>query len=401
MNLSRLFFAWVCLCVFPGVTILCLADDKPDYDDTPGSVFDNSTETQPAPHTTPGQIADHPDPSDTGLVGTKRAMWQQFWPNYAARYVEFEDVYYVFPDFDARYPSSKRMTLDQYIQENTRELRITLNGMGRTLRLVPTRDDATAGVNTLPNLTVGEYGHIHSVKVEKILGPDEALVSDLWLIDSVTIDNQVRLDRLAAQQASDRADIDQILENRYRERQNIAKQQADSAFPGRNVMRMVGFPTRQMTEGQRWLGFKGDGDIQIAVIASQKLEELANRGNKLAESIKPNSRGLGSYSYSARRNDSTPMVVVLAPLDALRNRPKEAGFIELLKRRNLTPAEFVDLVVDTAKAGGEDVEARVLAELEKRVDNTWKPDVVKETSGNANPPVSTEEHRRHKRNTVK
>lgn len=256
---------------------------------------------------------------DAAIEDVPRATLDRFRNNYwryAQKSIRFEDDYVTMPVYDRRYPSSRGVTVLDALRELSREERRNIGGgLYRMERITPPRIEAEAYALILPRLAVGEYGYIHSVRVREILGPDEMLVEDLWLIDSQALTQAKRdmRDRLR-EQSRERVDT-RAIDQQFEQRDRIAQQQRDRAF--RNVVRIKGFPTRGLTVRERWYG-PDDGGIQLAIV----LEEQVQR--------------------SRTRTEERFVAIPVSWFE--RDELSEAQFIDLLAKRGYTIASFVEMM---------------------------------------------------------
>ena len=83
----------------------------------------------------------------------------------------------------------------------------------------------------LPRPQPGHYGVLHSVEIERILGPDQILVGGLWLLDARAMkrERDAELQRVRRAERRNRRAADQIMAARYRARDAAAQIQRTAA----------------------------------------------------------------------------------------------------------------------------------------------------------------------------
>ncbi len=129
------------------------------------------------------------DPTE-GLDRDEALFWQQNWRKTAGRYCQVGEDYFTCEKWDASYPSSMHVSVSQWQRENSEKKKIRQGLLVKTAKYVPDRAEAEAAATTLPTVRVGEYGYIHSARVTQVLGPNEMIVGDIWIVDEKSIEEE-------------------------------------------------------------------------------------------------------------------------------------------------------------------------------------------------------------------
>jgi len=226
-----------------------------------------------------------------------------------------EGGYHVLPMYDRRYPSSAGMTVRAAKAELTRRVKEKMFGEGplvQTRIITPPDAEAEALAMPLPALEVGQYGYVHSVEVEAILGPESMVVEDIRLIDEDAVEDAKRADERRAGR-DDRAEA--MVEAMYAQREALIERQDERDFR-RAEVKLTGFDTAGAVEGERWAGPEGQG-LQIAVV--------------------------GYETYGSERRPKHRLVA--RPASDFGEGISETQFVELLEQRGLTPTQFVERIM--------------------------------------------------------
>lgn len=251
-----------------------------------------------------------------GLDARTYELWERHWRVFAQRCAEFEGEYICCPTYDRRYPSSAGITVRQAEAELSEKVKVRAGGMVRTRTVKMPIGEARAMAQPIPGLTVGQYGYLASVEVEEVLGPKSMHVSDVYLIDPVSLRSDYKDDRAKARRADNPDAAADILEHMYSQRIALVERQKLKAHR-KAELRLDGFPTRGLTEGQRWEGPRGEG-IQILIVRQEV--------------------------YGNERRPRQRLVVVA--VDQIKWGLDEDTFIKLLATRGLDPVKFVALVME-------------------------------------------------------
>lgn len=251
-----------------------------------------------------------------GLDAPTLRLWERHWRVYAQRCAEFEGEFLCCPTYEKRYPSSRGITVRQAEAELSEKVKVSGMGVVITKTVKMPIGEAKAMALPIPGLTVGQYGFLASVEVDKTLGPTSMHVSDVYLIDPISLRSDYREDRDKAKDADDPDTAEDILEHMYSQRKKLVEQQKLKTHK-KAVMRLEGFPTRGLTENQRWEGPRDEG-IQILIVRQE--------------------------TYGSERRPRQRLVAVA--MDQVKWGLDEDTFIKLLAARGLDPVKFVALVME-------------------------------------------------------
>jgi len=282
-------------------------------------------------------------------------LWRVHWPRYASLYISLDDGYAPCAKFDRNFPSS-RLTLAENLRQTTkRSKRVTLGNFKQTKTAMIPIADASAYANALPELQVGEYGYIHSSRIEKILGPTAMIVKDVRLIGVKQLNKDKkkkrrRLQNRSTARNSTRA-VDTQIDWQFQKRDKLVDLQESSDFNRR--LKIVGFDTQGRTEDERWPltdeNNMEDG-VQIAIVK----ELPASR------------RKRSSSRLSLGRSKKATGLLVAVHAQRFRFRElEEKQFIELLEKRGFDKKGFVKLVLLQKKRKSKGSQARIIATLEQ------------------------------------
>lgn len=266
------------------------------------------------------------DPVESSVYRAWARNYRQF-----ARYCgEFEGEFLVVPSYDRRTPSSRGLTIARATDELTETWRETINGISRNFMREPQREEVEAYATILPGVRTGTYGHLDSVEVVSILGPEEMLVTNLWLIDTDAVGEQYERDRRRAR-ANDARDIDDQLDELYRYRLELKeRQEEDEVYE--QTHRLVGYETRGLAEGVRWAGPEDEG-LQVAVMRWEVPEADAEDDDS-------------GRRRRGRSRQQDPRMVLINPGPVLRGPLDERAMVRLLDARGYTIASYVELMRD-------------------------------------------------------
>jgi len=292
-------------------------------------------------------------------------FWAMHWAKVATMFAKVGEEFYALPGYNRRYPSSAGRTVEQWTREHTDSRQVRIGGnLVKTVTDRPPREEAEAAVAALPDLKVGQYGYLESVKVESLLGPRTMLVSEVWYVDEAEIGREIRQaeergeqliredqarvrrererereydrrtrdydnrnnrgtryrdnnrERFDTEPRIDRDDVDKAIEQRYKHRQALIDRQKKE---GRVKLRLEGWLTAGAAPGTRWKGPDGRG-LKVAIVGEAEVE-----GGTRSR--------YGSRDAALRAVDAESFETMLS----------EAEFVELLKGCDMTPAQFVEL----------------------------------------------------------
>ncbi|XAL99194.1 hypothetical protein OT109_16630 [Phycisphaeraceae bacterium D3-23] len=272
-------------------------------------------------------------PANTELNGdpvdarTYRA-WAGNYRQLAQYCAEFEDDFMVIPNYNRRVPSSRGLTRAQAVDELTITWRETTGGISQNRMREPQPEEAHAYAYALPDLEVGTYGHLHSVEIVEILGPEEMLVKELWLIDIDQVSDDYDRDNARAR-ANGARNIREQLNQLYEQRLALKELQEDEdAYD--QTHRLVGYETLGLSAGERWAGPDPDEGFQVALVRWELPPDPE------AEE--------GEDAPRRRRGDDDPRLVMVNPEGLMRRPLDEQAMIRLLDARGYTIASFVEVM---------------------------------------------------------
>jgi hypothetical protein len=252
-----------------------------------------------------------------GLDRQTQQLWDRHWRVYAQRCAEFEGEYLCSPKYNKRYPSSTGLTVRQAEAKLSKKVRVGGSGIVTTRTVKMPIAEARAMALPIPKLKAGEYGQLASVEVIQVLSPTSMIVKDLYLIDPVVVTRDRRADRARARKARDSKAAEAELAYVYTRRDAVMKRQKDGKHR-KVVLRLEGFSTDGLSEGERWAGPKGDG-LAVLIVRPELYgsKRRANKQRLVAVSVKKVRWGLD-----------------------------EQAFIRLLETRGLDPKSFVAIVME-------------------------------------------------------
>lgn len=353
-----------------------------------------ATATSPAPGPGPGpdpstlsQLANQPadpasvEPNPDDPVRLRR-MWEAHWYRFARRYALLDDQPILCATYDRRYPSSRGQSVQQVIETTAREVEVRIaTNMTQRQRILMPRDEAEYLAHIIPALAVGQYGHIHSARVTRILGPDEMLLEDVWLIDANDLAQRIAADRAewsrrarAAERArqNDRPNtrnnsvdledpgndpnaLRQAVDRRYGQRQKIADQQRERGFSA--VLHVKGYDTTGLEPGKRW-----PLSVNQPPLDQTPPEPSAGPHIAIVAEVPMPSAASLSAVRSAARAPQTALFAV--PASAFFRGLSEERFAQLLLARGIDRKAFVQLVTQHLVASPDTFETKVLDEIE-------------------------------------
>ncbi len=249
-----------------------------------------------------------------------RSYWRRYWQTVASGYVRFDDQFLCIRGYNPRYPNSRGVTVDDVLKQAGRT-EIEAKSWQGTMRMTVSmpQEEAQLQAMALPDLTVGQYGWIYSLRVERVLGPQDMVVRELRLLDC----DEVR--RAREDQHKDLREkkgwelASKVVDYMYTLRDRECRGQ--SAFSEQNqLLRAQGFSTEGLATGSIWRGPRGRG-VQVAIIGVT------------------DTPGIGR-------------TLILVPVEQLERGLDEDQFIQLLKERGLTIKAMADLIESQVRSRG-------------------------------------------------
>jgi len=255
--------------------------------------------------------------------------WRKNWKNYARRVVKLDDKYYALAAFQTTYPSSRGTTIAQLRSKTAKEISDRFGSNVKIRKhLVRPVDEVRAAAEGLPQMALGHYGHIDSGEVVKVIGPDQMILEEVWIVNEDAVEEQQDKDyEKLKRQNVDRSDARTILKWKFEFRNELIDRQSDRDF--RANIKLVGFSTSGVAKTDRWKGPKGKG-IKIAVVG---MEEIKRR---------PTSR------------KGTPTLVAIPLIKFNTPLTSETSFLAYLKDRGFDKKSFVDLFIKEHQASALD-----------------------------------------------
>jgi hypothetical protein len=328
--LPAMMLLWMMMCCSLGIGQPALARQ----DESAAAAKDAAPTTQPA---------------QEKLDPRSQAVWSRYWQKAAANYIKFNGEYLCIRGYNERYPSSKGVTVNDLLRRDKGYVMRLRTRRGNTAeqRVSLSRAEAEALAMVLPELAVGNYGFIHSVEVERILGPTSMIVRSIWLVDAQAVYRARDDDRSRLMADYDGSSASQLVDELYQNRIRLVDAQQQAVFSKELVLE--GFPTDQLASGMRWRG-PGEGGLQIAILAVRDIQ------------------GNGQTGRGHRR------MLVAAPVGRLRTGLNREEFDQLLAQRKMTHKDLVAVIDDASRGVLRDVEKSMIDAIEAKAPAQQQPD---------------------------
>lgn len=263
----------------------------------------------------------------TPIDSRLRRAWSGNWREFARYCAPFEDGYIAVPNFDRRTPSSRGLTEREAIEDLTQTYSESTGIIRQTRTWTPPREEAQAYANAIPDMDLGTYGYVHSVEVVEILGPEQMLVKNIWLIDSDALEREYNREMARGRDSDDR-DYRKKVQASFAQRLDANERQDEDEYE--QTCRLVGYATRGLRPGVRYTGPDEEGfQIAVAKWDLPEVEEPAEGEDRPRRSS---------------RNKPDPVLVLIDPAPVLRRSATEEQFIELLDQRGMKIVQFIELV---------------------------------------------------------
>ncbi|XAL99917.1 hypothetical protein OT109_00750 [Phycisphaeraceae bacterium D3-23] len=281
-------------------------------------------------------------------------LWNRAWREFAPYYLEHDGTFICVPGYDRRLPSSTGMTIDDYQEQSAWEQEYTdERGRDRTRTLVKPDAEAHAAVAILPAIEVGQYGYIHSGNIDQIEDDQTLVLNRVWFLDAEAAKAEMqamkedvvrgavedigdairdrgrnerrnRGDGIAQRRGAENDAIDWA----YEDRTAAALRHMDREFV-RYRWEIVGYRTDRLEEDARWpAGRAAEEGLQLVIVAVEG------------------------------RN------ITAVPAETIGRGISEVQFLDLLAQRDLTKAQFVELLTEAKRESRNDYLPLVLARLE-------------------------------------
>jgi len=179
------------------------------------------------------------------LSSTDRRIYENYTRVFCRQFFRYEDhdKFVILPNYVRDRDASTGKTYDQVFEEMSYTEVRSSGGIAREYTIRPPRGEVLAVSMVIPSIEVGHYGYLNSAMVREVLGPNEAIISDVQYIYP---------------------EAEHIRNEPARHRIDLAKRQKQLVG---QAYRVVGFDTSAMVPGKRWFGPDAKG-IHIAVAAS-------------------------------------------------------------------------------------------------------------------------------------
>jgi hypothetical protein len=312
-------------------------------------------------------------------------QFSKFWSTYARAYIPWDGDYVALPSYNPLYPSSTGVTADQAAEKMGKKASVNTGLVSRVTIVPLSLPEAQAAAMTLPSMEIGQYGYIHSFRVDKILGPDEMVVSSVWLLDpeattkekeailneaerkaKIIGDSNEAMRRNASNNNSNSSNNNNFGPNaaslmntarsevteQYVQREKAISRQKSSSFNG--PFKVKGYPTTSVVEGQRWtgpssqVGKSGQG-MQIAVIR--------------ITDVKSDKQNTSVSRFGMK--DPKSRMPELVPAYMFRTGLTQEQFVTMLAKYGITPDQFVDLAVTEIKRDNDTAKDRIFLALQE------------------------------------
>jgi hypothetical protein len=331
----------------------------------------------------------------------------RIWPNYGRYYIQWGEGYAAMPAFEPRFPSNKGITVEKAQEILGQAVDEQIGNIIKHKIILASPAEAQAAVMTLQAMEPGQYGYIHSFVVEKVLSPNEMVVSNIWIINSdVTIKERdsvlAEAERRARAIGEGNEDLKRIndaknqailstvivdangatvtpkidekytakvnalpntetlltqaraeVNGRFLERDKIIKRQKTINFAG--PYKVKGFLTAGIIEGRRWFGSNALGKVgegfQVAVIpaAQQMAPEIIT----------------SSDTKGANPIESNKMLIEIIPAYYFKTGLTLDQFVLMCAKYGMTPDQFVDMAVAEMRKEPTQARDRIFVKLEK------------------------------------
>ena len=271
-------------------------------------------------------------------------VWDASWKPIAAHYVPHGEGF-VFFARTGDTPSSLGLTAEQHARATAREFEL-MDDKGRVKKQVYTKpaEECTAWVKAPPKLAPGEYGFIHSGRVEEVdTAAGVVVLSEVWYVDAPAV-RQAKEDEVQDLRRKMWSRIEDAMRDRGRGRANIAEQRF---------------------EGQDYVDFRYENREELMRRQMQeravtwRLEGVPVRGAIVGQRWPAGNAGLALAIVEQRGNGVTAVGV-----DRLRKGLTEEQFTQAMAQRGRSVAQFADLAVKAKQEAPRQWADKVIAALE-------------------------------------
>lgn len=285
-------------------------------------------------------------------------IWNMVWRDFAARYLQHDEAFIYIEGYSPRLPSSAGQSAREY-QSSSAVVQVYKDAFGRDQerRMTKPLSEAEAAVKLLPKAEVGQYGYIHSVRIDQIVDGKTLLANDVWLVDAQAVKDErdafmkEALDELNedirnqfktrrerrkyARETKSRRDSEREAVNWiFKERLDTISRQNGRKFSS-FTWKIVGYNTDKLIDNARWpAGAAAKKGLQVIIVGV----------------------------------DQEKKEVTAVPAAAIGNGLSELQFIDLIHAREFTKPQLVERVNEAKRATNNrnEVTAIVQAWLEGR-----------------------------------
>lgn len=281
---------------------------------TPGTIPAATTTTSDGPGALTVKI-DGPSITDAERV---ERLYTQHSRHVAKPYFVMGSDYVPVFDFDSKYPSSNKETLAAVKARMTTTKIERVGLIKRMVTVPPVPAEAESIAMALPAITPGSYGYLHSMEVLQVLGEDEMIVKNFWMVDRDTLLN--------------------VPWDQRKERDELVRRQNDWNFGG-NTMRLLGFPTTGLKPGERvGIGGKTGKPIQVYIVSTDPQDNVFKK--------------------------TRPVATLTSNL--LKGGIDEKQFADLLNKRSLTRTDFVNIYLEAQRTSLKDALSLAITRIEAK-----------------------------------
>lgn len=276
-------------------------------------------------------------------------LWNLNWRALTAYFLEHDGEFIRVPDYDRTKPSSTGQSLSEYRSKSawTQEYKDE-HGKDQSRKLTKPEEEAFAAVALIPEVKVGQYGYIHSGKIDEIVDDKTVELEDIWLVDAEAVREEKRemkeelwgeviediRDAIEGRKKRRKNDIrgrreleSDAIDWGFEVREEAADRQRDSVFSNYTWV-VQGYATGNLKEDARWPSAKAkQPGLQLIIV---KVEDRT---------------------------------VTAVPAATLRKGITELQFIDYLQSREMNKAAFVELITEAKREHRSDYVAHALAKL--------------------------------------
>lgn len=280
-------------------------------------------------------------------------LWNLNWRTIAPNFIEHNGDFICVPGYERSKPSSTGQSVSEYRSKSTwTQTYDDDRGKEVSRKLTKPEEEAFAAVALIPEVEVGQYGYVHSGKIDNIVDDKTVELESIWLVDAEAvreekkklkedlwgealkdIEDAIR-DRGRGRGRGNRGNIfdrrtveNEALDWGFEVREEAIDRQRDSVF-SRYTWVVKGFATGKLKEDARWPSAKAkDPGLQLIVV------EVDGR------------------------------TVTAVPAASLRKGITELQFLDYLQTREIKKADFVEMVTEAKREHRSDYVVHVLAKL--------------------------------------